>query len=1087
MKKNLFIAWMLLLSLVASAQQLVETGYYLIGDHNNWNTSDKSYAFTKLEDDKTWEMTISSEGAYCFKIVPASAYDNQGAFWANLLCTESDRNTEPGGMMVKGDYGAWLLNAEGAIGYTIRIIPSEMTFEIKARYGQYLTVLKKDGSKISYNLKDKPQITFNNTSLVINVNGVVRSVLINDIVRLTYDDIMIGDANGDGRVDVADITNIIKNKNQQQDANFSSYAADVNGDKTIDSKDIDRIIDYIFNRDTPLTPATAQSSNKTSYVYRNDGDFNAFFQEEISSITYSNVSAKGTSFDNIVTQVVTTADKVYYIPLAAIDSISFDAPETIINNKVFPLTADHYNYIIYSNDEEFCIHSSAPASLLPAVGNIVVCSYDCMSFPNGYLGRVDRIETDYIGYHYYCSQATYDDVFDQIVVHEQLEGNSVEENAPATTRGGDPDATVIHLWDRQWNYPVETEHSTAEMKLANIANATVTIRKTKKAQPLYWKLEITNALSGSISFDAEEEKEFEKQVQLGKTITAGRLSLPYTLGLLWLEPKMSLFGYAEGSSKMELEFFASFMHSDRVMMTYNKGDWDFDHTSSTTGDVDVARLNLSGSVEVGVIPQIDFSLNGTQAGFGIKGKVGVHEFANFEFDAKSAVTDGLYDALIDSYCSTTLPWSVTVHANANIFKKYDAEYDGEEKTYTFEPDDNEIPHLLDDMYIFPLFSNLYARGTSGNNSTAWCQGTATRKCLFPMKIGFQLYDVNNQPVGPFFQSQTYNDSQAPFSVDVSGLGGGKYTVRPVVYMMDHNFVASPQTELVKVATFPGEKGDGTFTMKGKLYGTTSNKIGFYYNNTSDLTSGTATYVSATPTNSNGDFSATIANPEGSTLFFVAAAELPDLFGEVEENRGEPQTATLVVNDSDEPTPGQVVDLGLSVKWAGWDIGSSSPEEPGDLFAWGETQTKSEFTEENYSLMDDDEIMGHKTATGLNGAPRSIAFCSLDDISATQYDTARATWGSSWRMPTVTETTELINNCAQKSITYKGQNGVLFTGPNGNKVFMPVTENDDYWTSTFNDVSRFTANGMSWSTSKAQFAKKSRIQVYNGLRVRAVCD
>ena len=151
-----------------------------------------------------------------------------------------------------------------------------------------------------------------------------------------------------------------------------------------------------------------------------------------------------------------------------------------------------------------------------------------------------------------------------------------------------------------------------------------------------------------------------------------------------------------------------------------------------------------------------------------------------------------------------------------------------------------------------------------------------------MKIGFQLYDVNNQPVGPFFQSQAYNDSQAPFSVDVSGLGGGKYTVRPVVYMMDHNFVASPQTELVKVATFPGEKGDGTFTMKGKLYGATSDKIGFYYNTTSDLTSETATYVSATPTNSNGDFSATIANPEGSTLFFVAAA-VAFLFWKMSDN------------------------------------------------------------------------------------------------------------------------------------------------------------------------------------------------------------
>lgn len=111
---------------------LKETAFYLIGDHNGWNTTDKTYAFTKLEDGKTWEITIPSEVAGCFKVAPASAYTHQdGTFWSYLLCAESDQYTGRHGIMKLGDFlAAWLLDVEGATTYTIRIVPSEMTYQI---------------------------------------------------------------------------------------------------------------------------------------------------------------------------------------------------------------------------------------------------------------------------------------------------------------------------------------------------------------------------------------------------------------------------------------------------------------------------------------------------------------------------------------------------------------------------------------------------------------------------------------------------------------------------------------------------------------------------------------------------------------------------------------------------------------------------------------------------------------------------------------------------------------------------------------------------------------------------------------------
>lgn len=112
--------------------KLEEKGYYLISDMNSWSTTDQSYPFEKLRDGKSWEITFKApENDLYLKVAPASAYDHQDDFWNYLLCTPEDKWTNLTGTMVSGNVGAWLLpstlNAET---YTMRIVPSEMTYEI---------------------------------------------------------------------------------------------------------------------------------------------------------------------------------------------------------------------------------------------------------------------------------------------------------------------------------------------------------------------------------------------------------------------------------------------------------------------------------------------------------------------------------------------------------------------------------------------------------------------------------------------------------------------------------------------------------------------------------------------------------------------------------------------------------------------------------------------------------------------------------------------------------------------------------------------------------------------------------------------
>lgn len=129
------------------------------------------------------------------------------------------------------------------------------------------------------------------------------------------------------------------------------------------------------------------------------------------------------------------------------------------------------------------------------------------------------------------------------------------------------------------------------------------------------------------------------------------------------------------------------------------------------------------------------------------------------------------------------------------------------------------------------------------------------------------------------------------------------------------------------------------------------------------------------------------------------------------------TSVTVSNPSGTINGHGYVDLGLSVKWATCNIGASSPSDYGNYYAWGETNTKSEYTKDNSKTY------------GKN----------IGDIAGkANYDAARANWGKTWRMPTQKDQQELLSKCTWKWVTYKGHKGYKVTSKtNGRSIFLPA--------------------------------------------------
>lgn len=173
-------------------------------------------------------------------------------------------------------------------------------------------------------------------------------------------------------------------------------------------------------------------------------------------------------------------------------------------------------------------------------------------------------------------------------------------------------------------------------------------------------------------------------------------------------------------------------------------------------------------------------------------------------------------------------------------------------------------------------------------------------------------------------------------------------------------------------------------------------------------------------------------------------------------------STIDVNDD-------LVDLGLTVKWAKYNVGAHAEGELGGRFGFGDV----------YGVLNTTVTKNYASA----------------DIYNTTADVAYSAYGGRATLPSAADFKELFDNCSKEWVTLEdGVSGYKFTGPNGNSIFLPAAGSR-----TVNDVAGEGVEGMYATGSivgegskfavaynfSAASAGKVNAPVYQALSVRAV--
>ena len=364
---------------------------------------------------------------------------------------------------------------------------------------------------------------------------------------------------------------------------------------------------------TASLPLAAQQAQDALYIFRNDGQFNAFFWGDIERIDYSRVDTFGIERHDYVVQEIYALDSIFRIPLSAIDSVSFVTPETKYKKDVVRPDKTIADYIVASDSLYWIrLALNTPKELLPRKGDKLLIEEPSRYIPDGFGGLVTSVTEGADGYTVSTEELALKDVYDVLVLK-----NSGLIESEAESRRASSDADFSYETKDPLHLPAMSvgisllagQHKMTEdgtpiqvsldgsLDLSGTLQSDVDLRcflylNTLYNQDRYYQIakfknsiDISLALTGALTAHADLPFTFAKDLvkEGGKMALkeAGK-KLAVDAGPFWVDFSFGL--YIEGQGTVSSSYTWSNKHDLNTTYQYDRevssGDWeDFYHYS----------------------------------------------------------------------------------------------------------------------------------------------------------------------------------------------------------------------------------------------------------------------------------------------------------------------------------------------------------------------------------------------------------------------------------------------------------------------------------------------------------------------------
>lgn len=808
----------------------------------------------------------------------------------------------------------------------------------------------------------------------------------------------------------------------------------------------------------------AMAQNDAMYIYRNDGEFNAFLKADVDSVVYSYYDVDSIYHKDCQMQVVYTPDSIYKIPLAVIDSVSFKAPKIEYQQSVKHFSDDFLDYVIAINDKSITLSSATPEKIVPNIGEVIYCDYSD-KFSQGFAGRVEEHTTSAEGIVLECSEVGLRDIFKTLVCVGKSKSKSLQAKSKANS-GTHVDASTVYF-DFPTEFTVGVSPVSLNIKPILTADYVICIEDGRQT---YANYRIDHHYDCSFQLDCKFDKEYKPDPTLIPLPT-----IPF--GTTGFYAQFSLGYFFETSGEIDISGAQRFSITGTSEVTitddsiyYNPEEWKrtiHDPEFSISGDARVAA---------GFVGRLTFNwVSDKLASVGATLKVGPEFDINFKLSSDGLVNRSMYSALKDSQLRLNAYFALQAgYRMAGIT--------GSTYKDCFRP--IELRANVNSWYLLPEFSGLsWDKEPSSRGGRLF--GNIYRTLLMPVQIGWSLYDYNDNMYEYVYFPDNYRKQE---DWKWGGIGyqfgdlpwGARYTAYPIIKILGIEMRADQSADInVDPYVLTGEATNvkaTTATVSGNAEGLTYAAVvqkGICYTTNQYSTNPDDwTFISAG--NNDGSFSVDLKELKQDTHYYYCSFVNLDgeyTYGEVKSFMTE--QAIHACPDSNHP---HAIDLGLpsGTKWCCMNVGATSPEGYGGYYAWGETEEKSVYGRNTYLYFD-----------------KEYGYVNIgSNIAGTSYDVAHVRMGGSWRMPSLEQQVELKNWCTSTWTQQNGVHGMLMTGVNGGQIFLPAagyrwdsslkSSIGYYWSSSLYGGQ---TGGLNFGSSYVYWYGDDR---HLGLSVRAVC-